>query len=117
MIENRKFIRLRAPLPVEYRLIKKHKRQKSMTSMIHNISVGGLSLALKESARQGDIIEVSIGVPHLEDPVLVVGDVIWHRLAKDKDQHVFHQAGLRFRDVDPIDLHKILDYVYSVAIG
>ena len=116
MVENRKFIRLRAPLPVEYRLIKKHKRQKTFTSVIKNISVGGLRLVLKEEARHGDLMEVRIRVPYLQEPVLLLGDVVWSVGSKNKD-NVICEAGIRFQDANPLELNKILDFVYSAAIG
>ena len=116
MVENRKFIRLRAPLPVEYRSMSKHKKQKKFSSLMKNISVGGLSLVVKEPVRAGDLIQVRIDVPHLEEPVSVVGDVVWHFSAK-REQGPVHEAGIRFQEVNPSELNKILDYVYTVAIG
>ena len=116
MIESRKFIRLRAPLPVEYSLIKKHTRQKAHTSSMMNICVGGLSLLVKEEVRQGDLMKIEIQVPQWVEPVKVIGDVIWCSPAKDK-QGSQMEAGVRFREINPVELHKILDYVYSVAIG
>ncbi len=116
MIENRKFIRLRAPLPVEYSLIKKHKKQRAFSSCIKNISIGGLSLIVKEPVRVGELIRIQIQVPYLEDAVCVVGDVVWASATKDKHNPA-REAGVRFQNVDPSDLNKILDYVYSVAIG
>ncbi len=116
MIENRKFIRLRTLLPVEYRLIKKHKKQKTVAALMNNISIGGLSLVLKETFRVGDLVWVGIQVPHLEDPVEIVGDVMWHWTSKNKEKPS-QEAGIRFQDANPGELNKILDYVYSVAIG
>ena len=116
MTENRKFIRLRAPLPVEYRLLDKHKKQKKFSSFMKNISVAGLSLVIKEPVRTGDLMRVQIDVPCLEEPVYVVGDVIWHSILK-RNEEAAHEAGIRFQEVDPSELNKILDYVYTVAIG
>ena len=116
MVENRKFIRLKSPLPVEYSLIKKHKRQKKYISIMRNVSVGGLSLLLKEEVRIGDLIQVDIRVPHWVSPVRVVGDVIWHSPSREREKTA-PAAGVRFREVNPAELNKILDYVYSVAIG
>ena len=116
MIENRKFIRLRAPLPVEYRLIKKHKRQKSFVSKITNICIGGLRLAVKEPVRHGDLMQIDIQVPQWVEPVRVVADVVWHSASGDRENPA-REAGVRFRDVNPVELNKILDYVYSAAIG
>ncbi len=116
MIESRKFIRLKSPLPVEYSLIKKHKRQKTFSSSMQNICVGGLSLLVKEEVRQGDLLKIDIQVPQWVEPVKVVGDVIWCSASKDKQPCQF-EAGVRFREINPVELHKILDYVYAVAIG
>ena len=116
MVENRKFIRLKAPLPAEYRMIKKHKRQKTHSTFIKNISIGGLSLILVEEARHGDLMQIHIRVPYLQDPVAVTGDVIWHSASRG-NENTIHEAGVQFRDVNPVELHKVLDYIYSVAIG
>ena len=117
MIESRKFIRLKAPLAIEYTMIKKHKRQKKMISSMLNICVGGLSLEVREVVRQGDLMKIQIQVPHWVEPVRVVGDVIWCSPASGNKENPAHEAGVRFRDINPVELHKILDYVYSVAIG
>ena len=117
MIENRKFIRLKAPLPAEYCLIKKHKRQKTHATCVKNISVGGLSLVIKESVRQGDLMQIQIRVPLLQEPVRVTGDVVWHSAHHRDHSDAVLEAGVRFRDVNPAELNKILDYLYSVAIG
>lgn len=116
MKENRKFIRLRVPLPVEYSLIKKQKRVKPVRTTMQNISVGGLSLQVKEAVRNGELMKIEIQVPDWQEPIRVVGDVIWHGTGGPKDEPQ-HFAGVRFREVNPVELNKILDYVYSVAIG
>ena len=116
MKESRKFIRLRAPLAVEYSLIKKGKRQKMQRSSMKNISIGGLSLLLKEEVRHGDLMRVEIQIPQWVDPIRVTGDVVWHNVSGERHNRV-HEAGVRFQEVNPVELNKILDYVYSVAIG
>ena len=116
MIENRKFIRLKVMIPVEYRILKKHKRQKTFSSFMKNISVGGLSIIAKEPLRERDLVQLEIHAPHLEDSVRVLGDVTWFSRSGDKNNPL-HEAGIRFQEVDPGELNKILDYVYSVAIG
>lgn len=118
MIENRKFIRLKSPLPVEYKILRKHKRQKTQDSYMKNISVGGLSLCVVEDVRHGELLQLDIRIPHFEDPVRVVGDVVWFTATKNRDSgEIDRYAGIRFKQVDPRELNKILDFVYSIAIG
>ena len=82
-----------------------------------NICVGGLSLVVKESVRHGDLMQIKIQVPHWREPIQVAGDVIWCSLSPKNKENLAYEAGIRFRGVSPTELHKILDYVYSVAIG
>ena len=115
MRENRKFIRLKAPIGVTYKLLKS-KRRKEALSLIRNISGGGVCLAVKEPFREGDLLEVRIQIPHLKEPIDAVGEVIWYSVTAEKDRQN-REAGIRFRDIAPQDLHQILEYVYMVGIG
>ena len=118
MIENRKFIRLRTSIGIVYRLIKKHKRLKPTASLVKNISGGGLSLMAKEDLRTGDLLDMEIHIPHLEDPVCAIGEVVWFASFEDRErERIIREAGVRFRDVHPKDLHHILEYVYTIGIG
>ncbi len=116
MKENRKFVRLKVLLPVEYSLVRKHKRTRTHRTMMRNISVGGLSLSVKEEVRNGELMKIEIQVPDWVEPINVVGDVIWHSSTGTKDNPQY-EAGVRFREINPLELNKLLDYVYSVAIG
>lgn len=84
--------------------------------MIRNISGGGICLTVKEAFREGDLLEVRIQIPHLQEPIDAVGEVIWCSETVEKDPSG-REAGIRFRDISPQDLHQILEYVYTVGIG
>jgi len=116
MIERRKFIRLQAPLGVVYKTIKKNKRQAPVPSLIKNIGGGGVRVIVKEDLRPGDLLELQIQIPHLEEPIHAVGEVVWfsHSKEKENDQR---EAGLRFREIEPEDLHRILEFVHTIGIG
>ncbi len=116
MIENRKFIRLKAPLPIEYRLLKKNANKKLITSQMRDISVGGLSLVVLEPMRMGELIEVVIQAPHLEHPLKVIGDAMWCETLSGEKAGAY-LVGVRFQEVNADHLNQILDYVYTVAIG
>ena len=114
MLEKRKFIRLRAPLGVVYRLVRKNKRSKPQASFIKNLSGAGVCLTCKEELRQGDLIQMEIQIPHLAEPVRALGEVVWTTLHGEHDNH---EVGVRFRDAEAKSISKILEYVYAIAIG
>ena len=114
MLEKRKFIRLKAPLGVIYRVVRKHKRLKQQASFIKDLSGAGVCLYCKEELRQGDLIQMEIQIPHLEDSVRAVGEVVWVAL---RPEHGTHEVGVRFRDAEPRSLSHILEYVYAIGIG
>lgn len=116
MKENRKYIRLKAPIGVVYKPIKKHKRQKAHLSLVRDISGGGLKIMSKEDLRSGDLLDMEIQVPHLEESIHAIGEVVWFSHTKEKDREI-RQAGVRFRDIDAKDLHLILEYVHTIGIG
>ncbi len=116
MIERRKFIRLQAPIGIVYKVIKKHRRLKAVHSLTRNIGGGGVRLLAKEDLRHGDLLELQIQIPNLEKTIHAVGEVVWFSLFKDRE-HESKEAGVCFRDIDPKDLHHILEYVHTIGIG
>jgi hypothetical protein len=119
MIESRKYIRLRAPIGIVYRPIRKNSRRiKETLSLVINISGGGVSFIAKEELRQGDLLDLKIHIPHLEDPIQAVGEVVWFFApsAKERDRRPC-EAGVRFRDLATRDLNQLLEYVHTIGIG
>jgi c-di-GMP-binding flagellar brake protein YcgR len=116
MRERRKFVRLKAPIGVVYNLLKKHRRQRPQASLIEDIGAGGLSLAVREDLRGGDLLEMDIQIPHLGEPVHIVGEVVWFSCAVQEGERV-RKAGVRFRDAEARDLKHILEYIHTIAIG
>jgi c-di-GMP-binding flagellar brake protein YcgR len=118
MIEHRKYIRLRAPIGIVYRQIQRQRRSKPTLTLVLNISGGGLSLIAKDDFRQGDLLELDIHIPHLEEPVRAVGEVVWFfsSAGKERDRSM-REAGVRFRDLATKDLNCILEYVHTIGIG
>lgn len=116
MVEKRKYIRLKAPIGVTYHLVKKHKRPTPHKSLVRDIGGGGMSLAVQDDLRAGDLLELQIQIPHLEEPVRAVGEVVWFLHLKCADRQT-REAGLKFRDIKTGELHHILEYVHAVGIG
>ena len=116
MKERRKFARLKAPIGISYSLVKKHKRPRRHLTFIHNISGAGVSLIAKDDLRVGDLVKLEIQIPHLEETVGAVGEVIWFSFSRGKE-HSAREAGIRFRDISAPDLNQVLEYVYTIGIG
>ncbi len=116
MIERRKFIRLQASIGVVYRVIKKQKQQPALASLVKNIGGGGIRIIAKEDLKKGDLLDLKIQIPHLEEPIHAVGEVVWFFHAKERERDT-REAGVRFRDIEPEDLHHVLEYVHTIGIG
>jgi c-di-GMP-binding flagellar brake protein YcgR len=116
LIEKRKYIRLKAPIGVTYGLVKKSKRQRSHLTFLKDIGGGGIRIMAKEELRPGDLLEVEIQIPLLEDPIHAVGEVVWYEQFNDRDRQI-REAGVRLMDIEPTDLHQILEYVHHIGIG
>ena len=108
MIEKRKYVRLHASIDLIYKIVKKHKRSFSTPSSVKNLSGGGIRMMVKEDMREGDLLKIQIQVPHLAHAIEGIGEVVWFQ---------DHEAGIRFRDMEAKDLHRVLEYVHSVGIG
>lgn len=119
MIEKRKYIRLHASIGIVYDVIKnikKYRRNKTTLSLAKNLSGGGVRLQVKEDLRSGDLLDIEMQIPHLEDSVHAVAEVVWFSHCKSKDRES-REAGIRFRDIDTKDLHHVLEFVHTVGIG
>jgi len=75
-----------------------------------------MSLLVNDDLRAGDLLQLEIQIPHLEDPVVAVGEVVWFVRCQGAIPAA-REAGLKFRDIRPGELHHILEYVHAVGIG
>lgn len=118
MREQRKFIRLRAPIGIVYRRVKKQRRLRAVPSLVRNISGGGLSFLSKEGdLKHGDLLKLEIQIPHLEEPIRAVGEVVWFAPVHEDKESASREVGVRFRDIESQSLHHILEYVHTIGIG
>ncbi len=116
MIENRKFIRLKAPIGVVYKVLKnKSRRHKETPSLVRDIGGGGICITAKDDLREGDLLKIQIQIPHLKEPIEAIGEVIW--FSPGQSERAPREAGVRFRDITTQHMHQILEYVYTIGIG
>ena len=116
MREKRKYVRLREPMDLVYKLAKKVKPQRSYSTFIQDIGGGGIKILAKSDLREGDLLEMEIRIPGLKHPIESIGEVVWFVTGPEANgKH--QEAGVRFRDIHPVDLHRILEYIYTEALG
>ena len=116
MIERRKFIRLSAPIGISYRPMKKGRSGKPIVSFVRNIGGGGVRFVVRDSFLAGDLLEMKIEIPNVTDAIRAVGEVVWYLESPDKKREG-GEVGVKFREIDPKDLHRVLEYVHAVGIG
>lgn len=116
MIEHRKYIRLRAPIGIIYRIAGKGRRSRPTPTLVRDISGGGVRFQVKDELRVGDLLQIEIQIPHLSQPIEALCEVVWYSHEKEKERE-FREAGVRFRDIEPADLHRVLEYVHMIGIG
>lgn len=114
MKENRRTIRLLAPIGLVYRRASKFSTAKGQPTLARDLSGGGVRFAARDALRRGELLEVELQIPHLEEPVRAVGEVVWFR---DGGARGVHEAALRFTDIEAGDLNRVLEYVHAVGIG
>ena len=119
MVENRKFIRLQSAVSLRCKpVVKKGRfgRPKATHCQVKDIGGGGLRVVVDSEMRIGDLLNLEISIPHLSEAIEAVGEVVWFSKTRSKD-HEIREAGLRFRDIRPEDLHRIFEFVYAIGIG
>ncbi len=116
MIEHRKYIRLKTPIGIVYKAARKGVQRKPVLTFGRDLSGGGVSFMVKDELRCGALLEIEIQIPHLTDPIRAIGEVVWYTHEKERDREV-REAGVRFRDIEPADLHRVLEYVHMIGIG
>ena len=116
MAEKRKFDRLQVSLAVVYRPVKKYKRQKTFSSVVKNIGGGGLCFEVEEDFVSGTLLDLQIEIPHLSKPIHATGEVVRFARRAEEGPEI-REVGVLYRDIEPEDLHKILEYVHAIGIG
>lgn len=79
---------------------------------ICDVSREGARLSLGEALQPGTPVRLSLRVPGDSVPVPAVGEVAWAAPGSPEGW-----AGVRFRQIKPLDLARMLDYLYAQWLG
>lgn len=109
--ERRKFMRINADLEAEYWA--KGPSMQAGQAQVRNFSREGLGLWLSKAVRAGEHVDLTFKVPGDNIPIFATAEVAWTEPVKSDGIG----AGLKFLSIKPLDLARLLDFVYSQWLG
>ncbi|MFH1045492.1 MAG: PilZ domain-containing protein [Candidatus Omnitrophota bacterium] len=99
----------------------KGRDKKMLESLPRNIGGGGVGVCLTEKLEPGTIVELEITVP--DDPKKVIigtGEVLWTKpfgVIKESSKRInLHETGVRFIDIDPIQVGRVYTYCRALKM-
>ena len=112
MKERRKLMRIAADLETGY-----WAKGGSMTAgqaRIRDFSREGLGVLFPTLVRRGEHVDFTMHVPGDNIPIFATAEVAW---TGEETPEGPSGAGLRFIAIKPLDLARLLDFVYSCWLG
>ena len=112
--ERRRFMRIGTQLKADF--FAKGASMASGEAQIQNFSREGLGVLFHGPIRKGEHVDLTLKLPGDNTPILATGEVTWTQPSGEKSQSRMG-AGLKFRSIKPLDLARLLDFVYSRWLG
>lgn len=112
MRERRKLMRISADLEAEYWA--KGPSMMAGQARIRDFSRDGLGILFPKPVRRGEHVDITLRVPGDNIPIFATTEVAWSEGAAPEGKM---EAGLRFVSIKPLDLARLLDFVYSCWLG
>ncbi len=111
--ERRKYMRISTELKAEYwakgpSMLKGH-------AVVKDCSREGFGMLLQDSIGEGEHVELTLKVPGDNIPIFATAEVTWTDQKKEKQG--VGAAGLKILSIKPLDLARLLDFVYSRWLG
>ncbi len=110
--ERRKFMRIEADLEAEYWA--KGPTMASGRAQVKDFSREGLGVLFPGKVERGEHVDLTVKVPGDNIPIFATAEVTWADPSKEMEGM---GAGLRFVNIKPLDLARLLDFVYSRWLG
>ena len=110
--ERRKYMRITADLQAEYWA--KGPSMQSGQVRVRDFSRQGLGVFFPKPVERGEHVDLTVKVPGDNIPIFATAEVSWSGSGEEPGQV---GAGLRFLAIKPLDLARLLDFVYSRWLG
>lgn len=111
--ERRKFMRIEADLEAEYWA--KGPSMGAGAARVRDFSREGLGVFFPKKVEKGEHVDLTVKVPGDNVPIFATAEVTWTGPAGENPDGI--GAGLRFVNIKPLDLARLLDFVYSRWLG
>ena len=110
--ERRKFMRITTALEAEYWA--KGPTMASGQMQVRDFSREGVGVLFPKPVSPGEHVDLTLKVPGDNIPIFATGEVTWAIQEKEQTRT---GAGLRLVTIKPLDLARLLDFVYSRWLG
>lgn len=111
--ERRKFLRIEAEMEADFWA--KGPSMISGRARVLNFCREGLGVLFSGMVGRGEHVDLTMRVPGDNVPILATAQVAW--TDEDRGGEAGLSAGLRFVSIKPLDLARLLDFVYSRWLG
>ena len=110
--ERRKFMRIETDLAADYWA--KGPSMKGGQAQLRDFCREGVGVFFPNPVNQGEHVDLTFRVPGDNIPIFATAEVTWADEATTPDNV---EAGLRFVSIKPLDLARLLDFIYSRWLG
>lgn len=112
MKERRKLMRISADLEAGYWA--KGPSMMAGQAKVRDFSREGLGVLFPKPVQRGEHVDLEMKVPGDNIPIFATAQVAWSEASAEGERT---DAGLRFVSIKPLDLARLLDFVYSCWLG
>ncbi|MBI3322804.1 MAG: PilZ domain-containing protein [Candidatus Omnitrophica bacterium] len=110
--ERRKYMRITADLEADFWA--KGPTMQSGHVRVRDFSRQGLGVLFPKRVERGEHVDLTMKVPGDNVPIFATAEVTWSGGGEGEGQM---GAGLKFLSIKPLDLARLLDFVYSRWLG
>lgn len=115
MQENRRFVRWEVARPARFRLTRQEHEGEEQIALLKDVSFSGAKLALSESLRLNDALDMEMEIPDEHNPVHCQAKVVWQKSVDEAGAAPF-ACGLYFTQIKSRDKDKIFQYVRGMLL-
>ncbi len=110
--ERRKFMRITTQLDAEY--LAKGPSLGTGQAQIRDFSREGVGGRFSQTVTPGEYVDLTLRVPGDNVPIFATAEVAWAQVEQGTSKV---EAGLKLKSIKPLDLARLLDFVYSRWLG
>ncbi|MFH1848313.1 MAG: PilZ domain-containing protein, partial [Candidatus Omnitrophota bacterium] len=87
-------------------------REIAGTSLIENVSRGGIRFLLSKKLERGTLIALKMLLPNENPPIFITGEITWAKGGNGGSLSPF-DTGVKFAKISELDKVRLLDFAYT----